>query len=113
MPAPDTRPPLTVTDGFLVCPLCGDNYVHLDEAYVAGRAREDGPVTPAMINSDGHASSDDSIQVPMANNDAGRRHTISLAGRCEGCSGRFAIAFKQHKGQTVVDVLRQDWTTLP
>lgn len=101
------------TDGFLTCPLCGNDYVHMDEVYMAGRAREDGPVIRSMINADGHAAhDDDSIQVPLRGGDTGRRHTISMTGWCEGCHGHFAIVFKQHKGQTIVDVLRQDWAPL-
>lgn len=95
-------------NGKLLCPLCGGSYIHLNEAVVAGRPREDGPVIHASINANGEASTDGDVN--GAFEEPGRRHTFRLAGYCEQCGGRFAFQFQQHKGETLVSVLRDVWS---
>lgn len=94
----------------LLCPHCGENYVHLNEVYIAGRPREDGDIFPVKVDSHGLVTEGLSVVVPFGTNGAGRRHTISLVGWCESCSQRIAIAFQQHKGETHVSTLTQTWT---
>lgn len=94
----------------LICPACGGTYVHVDDTYVAGRPREDGPVVPVHVDERGEVRERQGVDVPLPAHGAGRRHTISLVGWCEACNSRFALVFQQHKGQTEVSVLRQTWS---
>lgn len=85
----------------LCCPLCGDVYVHVDEARVAARLREDGDITHISVTKAGQIGSE---VVPIGNRvGTGRRHRIALHGWCEMCGGKFAIVFTQHKGVTLVE----------
>jgi hypothetical protein len=95
--------------GHLLCPRCGDDYVHVDDVFVAGRPREDGPVFPVHVNSDGNVREGQQVSLPVS---ADRRHSIGVQGWCEKCSGRFVIEFRQHKGQTLVDVLEERWVSV-
>ncbi|WP_250442685.1 hypothetical protein [Actinotalea sp. C106] len=105
-----SQPFLLADSDYLQCPLCADSYVHIEDVYVAGRPREDGPVVPVHVDSAGRVLTGDEVDLPIP--ETGRRHVISLGGRCEGCGGRFTIEFKQHKGQTVLAVRRPVWTTI-
>lgn len=94
----------------LACPLCGEDHVHLDDVYMAGRPREDGPFKNVHVNDAGHVEQGEHLDMPIRT--GGRRHTIAVGGWCEMCSGRFAIEFRQHKGQTELAILRADWTPI-
>lgn len=99
---------LTQQENMLLCPLCADTYVHIEDAYMAGRAREDGPVKHVRVHSDGQVDQGADLHTPIQ--EGGRRHSIALGGYCETCGGRFAIEFRQHKGQTITKLLRSEWT---
>lgn len=91
----------------LLCPLCGFSYTHIDDVFVAGRPREDGPIDVVKVASDGRVSNPTgSFPIP----DVGRRHAFSLQGWCEGCGGTFALEFLQHKGETKIAVRQPQWT---
>lgn len=92
----------------LLCPACGGDYVHLDDVYVAGRPREDEDAKTVHV--DHRGTVDHLTPVPLGAGGLGRRHTITLGGFCELCHERFAVAFKQHKGQTFVSILTRQWT---
>ncbi|KRB73067.1 hypothetical protein ASE01_20030 [Nocardioides sp. Root190] len=96
-------------DSRLLCPHCKGDYVHVDNAYVAGRPREDSEVFPVHVDDSGQVRADHSVDLPIPEGQIGRRHVISLTGWCETCSARFALEFKQHKGQTYFAVRRQSW----
>lgn len=96
----------------LRCPACAGDYVHLDDTYVAGRSREDGPIKFVHIDSGGNLQDASEKSTPLPKTGLGRRHAIALAGWCEGCNTNLAIVFQQHKGQTQVTVLNQKWETL-
>lgn len=93
--------------GRLLCPLCGENWAHVDEVFVAGRPREDGDVEPVHVDHGGRVSRDQAVALPIP--DVGRRHAFALKGWCETCQGAFTIEFKQHKGQTLLAVRRPRW----
>lgn len=97
-------------NGIFRCPVCGDEWTHIDDVYVAGRPREDGEVVPVHVDSSGRVTQ--GLPVSLPNTDVGRRHVITLAGWCESCGIHFGIEFKQHKGQTMVQVLRKAWQTV-
>lgn len=91
---------------FLCCPVCGGTNVHVDDAYVAGRPREDGDVHPVHVDKAGQVTSGVHVVLPERPK---RRHLITLAGRCEGCTSGFGITFEQHKGTTIVRTLKKSW----
>jgi len=93
---------VAVADGALLCPNCAGEYVHLDDAYAAGRRREDGEVRPVHVNAAGDITTGPMVSSPIS--DTGRRHAFALAGWCEFCRTKFAIEFAQHKGQTRIQV---------
>lgn len=101
---------LTDQHNRFLCPSCGEDYVHLDNVYIAGRPREDGDIVPVHVNAAGHVKQGFEVDLPTA--DIGRRHAITIAGWCELCGANFAIEFKQHKGQTEVRVLQKEWRPL-
>lgn len=91
----------TNNENELCCPLCGDVYVHVDEARVAARPVEDGEVTHISVTKSGEVGSE---LVPIGSRvGTGRRHRIALHGWCEICGGKFAIVFTQYKGVTLVE----------
>lgn len=94
----------TSTSNELCCPLCGDVFVHVDQAQVAARtAGEDGPIKEIGVTAAGDIS-DETGNVPVgARVGVGRRHRIALLGWCESCSGKFALVFTQFKGVTFVE----------
>lgn len=97
---------LTFDDGLLLCPLCGDDYVHLNDVFVAGRPEgEDGPIKNVTVSNAGRVTEGDLVEFPSQQ--VGRRHSLALAGDCEHCGEGFAIEFRQHKGQTRVQVIRR------
>ena len=93
----------------VLCPLCKSEWTHLDEVRVAGRPREDGDIFPVRVDAGGHVTQGLGVVVPFGELGLGRRHTISIVGWCEGCGERFAFAFQQHKGQTLLSTLAESW----
>lgn len=84
----------TNDDGELLCPSCGDNFTHLDQARVVAntglglRLAADGEDGRALVTA-----------TPVTEHVGGRRHTLIVAGTCEqGCS--FEVVLHQHKGVT-------------
>jgi hypothetical protein len=88
-------------DGSMACPLCGEEWTHVDEVVMGGRAREDGPVTTTRVGPDGLVKSQ-----TVSASGGGRRHIVALIGNCETCQGNFSITFQQHKGQTLIGIAR-------
>ncbi len=107
-PAPE--PFLYNQDGVLLCPHCSEQYVHIDDVYVAGRPREDGNIVPVHVDSAGRQNNGSGVALPIP--DVGRRHAFCLRGWCETCAGTFTIEFVQHKGQTLISVREPQWTQL-
>lgn len=108
-PEPENAEPFVFADAdqCLLCPLCGETYVHIDDVYVAGRPREDGAIVPVHVDSGGRVLDGSQVSLPIPN--VGRRHAIVLRGRCETCAGTFTLEFKQHKGQTVLAIRQPIW----
>lgn len=94
----------------LACPLCGGNYLHFDHAHIGGRPGEDGKFENVIVNAAGkvtqHAAPGEMASPDFHNL---RRHYISLVADCEMCGERFAYAFIQHKGQTMLQLIRPEW----
>ncbi len=96
----------------LLCPMCRSDMVHVDDVFMAGRPREDGDIKVVHVDHRGAVRQGPEVDIPLGPRGIYRRHTISLQGWCEDCKLRFAIALQQDKGQTGVEVLRQEWGTV-
>lgn len=84
------RRPLTDRNGCLVCPVCGDDYVHLTAAgtLTGGDNEHDDP----LMN-----------RLPPANpSDGTGRTNVYMYGYCEAGKHEFVITFVQHEGVTRV-----------
>lgn len=102
---------LTIREGILGCPRCDDDHVHVDDAYVAGRPREDGDVVPVHVDSHGRLTQPHEGDLPVGEFGRGRRHAVSVGGWCEGCGSQFAFVFTQNKGRTIVETAFREWTS--
>ncbi len=91
----------------LCCPLCGDNFVHIDQMRMAGRPDgEDGDLVGVGVTHRGNVHIETG-NVPFGPTvGEGRRHRIALIGWCENCGGHFALVFTQRKGVTLVESVR-------
>jgi hypothetical protein len=99
------RPPIkgeirTDFDGYdfkLLCPRCGDNYLHHCAVSVFSRPREDGPVTVTTVHDSGQVE----IGPITARSPSSRRDGLTIAFWCECCGATdLELAISQHKGNT-------------
>jgi hypothetical protein len=99
----------TDNDNQLCCPMCGDVYVHVDQARIAARPDgEDGREAPIAVTARGRVLIEGAPVPAGPTVMTGRRHRIALLGWCENCSANFALVFTQHKGVTFVESVRLD-----
>jgi hypothetical protein len=103
--------PVNIDDNtFLICPECGDNYLHHTSITVYNRT-EDAPatrVTHLGTGMDGwpdNAPQDDTLTsatVPSdsCDNPSSRRHGLQVRFYCETCDSTPTLNLAQHKGYT-------------
>ena len=97
---------LEIHEGTLACPICHDeNGTHVDLVYALTRTREDEDPHFLRLTCKGEVTSVEDDEFPHAFGSTGRRHEFVLAGWCEFC-GSWAVSFRQHKGATLVRVVR-------
>ena len=84
------------------CPMCGDQYVHLDGVEMVGSHGQAVRLGAPPEESSAYPT----VAITSASVKT-RRHTINLLGWCEGC-GPFVISLNQHKGETYVSVGPRD-----
>lgn len=90
----------------IACPLCGFACTHIDRVEIAARA-EDRPPTHITVNAVSGIIQTRADAPPVGPTvGEGRRHRIALIGECENGCHPFAIVFTQHKGDTLVEVVR-------
>ena len=99
--------PLAVdAEGYLLCPWCRGVFTHHQRVAIHQREPfEDGDshATVVATASDG----DDLAGAPdVPGNPSSRRNGITVDLYCELCAGWFALRIAQHKGQTIVDVMK-------
>lgn len=101
-------------DGLLMCPRCEDTYTHVEQVFVSAR-REDGLPNEIAVNAlSGQVRTHEPQAGPKGSGvGIGRRQRIALGGSCEGCGGRFALVFTQHKGVTLVEVAEGELPSWP
>lgn len=89
----------------IACPLCGFSCTHINRVEIAARSEDQIPSHIAVDATSGTIETRADPPVGSAVGE-GRRHRIALIGTCEGCPATFAIVFTQHKGDTLVEVVR-------
>lgn len=86
------------SDGYLVCPSCGGNYLHQRWVREYDRAGEDGETTVTEV----HCTKVRTVNQDADRNPSRRRDGIRIAFACEGCTAHVELIVSQHKGNTEV-----------
>lgn len=89
----------------LVCPHCGDEYLHQRTVTVRQRDREDGPATVVVASPSIWFKGErlGKVEVTRDANAPERRDTLDIGFECEMCHKESVLRFEQHKGNTMVD----------
>lgn len=93
---------LDIIDEVLACPSCGGEYLHIDNVHISAR-KEDADFTEIRVDA---ITGDVETNAGPGPGDEGRRHRVSLIGWCEFCGDESAIVFRQHKGETQMDIVK-------
>jgi hypothetical protein len=90
-------------DKQLVCPGCGEDYLHQGNVYVYSRAEDDETVVVHAISGD--LASKNLFQNKGSGNPSSRRHGMRISFTCECCGddGYWDLLIYQHKGNTYVE----------
>lgn len=86
---------VTIDDDVLVCPSCGESYLHQTEVTTYWRD-EDANTGLRNISSAKRSLVDDS----MAGNPSDRRQGLTIRFDCESCDATPVLTIVQHKGNT-------------
>lgn len=104
----------------LLCPNCGEDYLHQESVVVLVRDREDGPATRVEVKASPselqpwiaarqgidvlppleHPAAE--VRVSRAAHPPGRRDSIAITFFCEHCPAKPVLVIAQHKGMTLV-----------
>ncbi len=96
------NPPINFVDddtAGLLCPSCGNQFLHHSRVHVYSRLEDDSPRGIRVVVSEGGASRTD---IEMQRNPSRRRNGIRIEFWCEMCAAKPQLAIIQHKGQTVI-----------
>jgi hypothetical protein len=101
---------IKLNDDRLLCPDCGEQFVHMDMVYVsapAGGTGHDDHREEITVNAwTGQVVTHGDMPGPIGSIGVGDRHRVVLGGWCETCGSDFGIVFTQWEGETVLDVVR-------
>jgi hypothetical protein len=86
--------------GQLICPSCGNIYLHHDRVEVFER-EQDMRAGVHVIVAGGKLEHDDNL----TGNPSPRRHGLTVHFRCEDCSVRSRLNILQHKGSTYLEMI--------
>ena len=95
------------SDGVLMCPACGFNYLHQNDVEVFNRGEDEPTGLHAIIQGDRVVVNSD-----ITGNPSSRRQGLLIYFRCEGCPAISVMSIVQHKGNTYIkmDVSEEaDW----
>lgn len=95
----------------LLCPCCGGCYLHHGAVSTFTRHAEDADTGIAFrIN----AGTDGSIyrSTQLTGNPSSRRDGITIEFTCENCGNTSTLGIAQHKGQTFLEWLPNQWSRL-
>lgn len=87
-------------DAILLCPGCGDTYLHHGEIEIFNRAEDAKKGLHIVANGETVR-----IDHDMAGCPSSRRQGIAVKVWCEGCSWESVLTIVQHKGQTVLSIV--------
>lgn len=99
---------IAIEEGVLMCPKCGEGYLHHEEMIIRSRVAEDQPGTEYRIEH--QRFSGRAIETGFH----GRRGDVEILFWCENCSvgpespevdpsKRFTLRIWQHKGMTMIE----------
>lgn len=78
----------------LICPVCGDSYLHHSHVEIFDRVREDAPSTSLRVERG-------RVTEGSEDNPSPRRDGLAVTFWCEGCgSQNLVLALWQHKGES-------------
>ena len=83
----------------LLCPACGEDYLHQQGVRILQRFREDGDGTEVVVLSAHRVQ----MQPLAAAEIPGRRDSIEISFTCEHCDAIPALWISQHKGRTFLE----------
>lgn len=86
----------------LMCPNCGEGYLHQGTVEIYNRTEDYEKVRCTVVDGDGVFS--ETLPNESSNNPSTRRHGLILHFECEHCIGvDFQLRIAQHKGFTLMD----------
>lgn len=92
-------------DDLLLCPECGDTYMHQGNTTVYHRREDENWTT--VIAQDGENVVTTKFPSNDTHNPSSRRHGLTIEFECENCGGEdgtpLHLAIYQHKGQTFLE----------
>lgn len=88
-----------IRHGLLICPSCGDDYLHHDRIVSHTREEDETAVVQVVYVPE---SEDKQLQIPE--NPSSRRSGVVISGFCENCRKRWDLTLAQHKGQTEIEM---------
>lgn len=91
--------PVALADDFLLCPSCGQEFLHSGRVLVFDR-QEDAEETSLVIVDSGTVSAHPVSSAESAN-PSSRRHGIAIEFECETCVAILQLTLAQHKGHTI------------
>jgi hypothetical protein len=101
----------SLDDNVLLCPCCGDNYLHHGQVCTFTRATQDADSGIAFrIDAGGNGSISRSSQ--LKGNPSSRRDGITVDFTCENCGNTSTLGIAQHKGQTLLNWQPRQWTVI-
>ena len=97
------NPPVEIAeDGELLCPCCGENYLHHDVVEVYSRDSEDAPSRATVIMGQGDLFCGPERLIGARGNPSSRRQGLRIGFWCETCDQQPSLTIAQHKGVTYV-----------
>jgi hypothetical protein len=95
-PRRNARRKLINSDGELLCPCCGFNYLHHSRVVTYGRAAEDAAeIVKTTVVGD---MTTVTLETGRTGNPSGRRGGFAVEFLCEGCHASATLTFGQDKG---------------
>ena len=85
----------------LLCPKCGENYLHHETVTVYSRKEDDEKVIQTTINEGVLLSG--VVPSSRAANPSSRRDGLTISFWCEICHAKPVLTLAQHKGNTIVE----------
>lgn len=90
-------------EGELLCPCCGENYLHQSTVEVYSRDTEDAPSRATIVVMEaGDPFCEPKVPTRTRGNPSSRRQGLRIGFWCETCDKQPSLTIAQHKGVTYV-----------